>query len=322
LSTKSQKHEINKSFMYDLIIIGASAAGVSAAIYAARRNLNFIVLTKDIGGEVATSGEIENYLGYPHTDGFELTEKFKEQLEYYKVQVEEPYVVKAINNQQSTVNQFTVVAENSEGKEEVLEAKTVIVASGIRPRLLGVLGEERLRGKGVTYCTTCDGPLFKGKVTATIGGGNSALESALMMKDIATKVYVINKNPVFKGDVVLLEKLKQATNVEIIYTALTTEFVGDGFLKALKYKDQEGTEHTLEVEGAMVHIGNIPNSDIADVAKDQFKNIMVNERCETSVPGLFAAGDVTNVAYKQIVIAAGQGAIASLAAVEYLNRMQ
>lgn len=307
--------------MYDLIIIGASAAGVSAAIYAARRNLNFIILAKDVGGEVARSGEVENYLGFKHTDGFELTQKFQEQLEYYKVSVKQPYEVRKVIKSESQT--FAVTAQNSDGKEEKFEAKAVIVASGIHPRLLGVPGESELWGKGATYCTTCDGPLYKGKVTATIGGGNSALESALMMSGIASKVYVINKNSVFKGDEVLVEKLKTLSNVEIIYSAMTRELViGDnGFLKAITYTDQNG-EHAIEVQGAMIHIGNIPNSDIVDVAKDSFKNIIVNERCETSTPGLYAAGDVTNVAFKQIIIAAGQGAVASLAAVEYLNRLK
>lgn len=313
--------------MYDLIIIGASAAGVSAAIYAARRNLNFIILAKDVGGEVARSGEVENYLGFKHTDGFELTQKFQEQLDFYKVNVKRPYsVAKVVLRQAQDDNQrsFEIISQNPDGKEETFESKSVIIASGIHPKLLGVPGEDKLWGKGVTYCTTCDGPLFRGKVTATIGGGNSALESALMMSGISTKVYLINKNNVFKGEQVLIDKVKEAKNIEVVYNALTSELViGDnGFLKAVRYRDRGGVEHAIEVQGAMIHVGNVPNSDMIDVAKDSFKNIIVNDRCETSVSGLFAAGDVTNVPFKQIIIAAGQGALASLAAVEYLNRLK
>ncbi len=310
--------------MFDLIIIGASAAGVSAAIYAARRNLNFIILAKDVGGEVARSGEVENYLGFKHTDGFELTQKFQEQLDFYNVNVKQPYEVTKVSKLKSDqVSKFQILTKNADGKEEVFEAKAVIVASGIHPKLLGVPGEDNLWGKGATYCTTCDGPLYRGKVTATIGGGNSALESALMMSGIATKVYLINKNNVFKGEQVLIDKVRETANIEVVYNALTSELViGDnGFLKAVKYRDQGGAEHAIEVQGAMIHIGNVPNSDMIDAVKDSFKNIIVNDRCETSVPGLFAAGDVTNVPFKQIIIAAGQGATAALAAVEYLNRL-
>jgi len=311
--------------MRDLIIIGASAAGVSAAIYAARRNLDFIVLTKDVGGEVARSGEIENYLGFKHTDGFELTQKFQEQLDFYTVKVRQPYeVVNVRKLKGGRVSGFQVVTKNPDGKEEEFETKTVIVATGIHPKLLGVSGEDELLGKGVTYCTTCDGPLYRGKVTVTIGGGNSALESALMMSGIATNVYIINKNDIFKGDQVLVEKVNQTKNIEVIYGAMTQELVigDDGFLKGVTYRDRKGLNHTIEAQGVMIHIGNIPNSDVVDVAKDQFQNIIVNDRCETSVPGIFAAGDVTNIPFKQIIIAAGQGAIASLAAVEYLNRLK
>ena len=310
--------------MYDLIIVGASAAGVSSAIYAARRNLNFIILAKDVGGEVARSGEIENYLGFKHTDGFELAQKFQEQLDFYKVSVKQPYIVKQVQSSKLKAQSFEVIAENADGKEETFKAKAVIVASGIHPKLLGVPGEDKLWGKGVTYCTTCDGPLFKGKVTATIGGGNSALESALMMAGIATKVYLINKNNVFKGEQVLIDKVNGAKNVEVVYNANTTEFVigENGFLKGVTYRGNDGINHTVEVQGAMVHIGNIPNSDMVDADKDQFKNIVVNDCCETSIPGLFAAGDVTNVPFKQIIIAAGQGATATLSAVEYLNRLK
>ncbi len=304
--------------MLDLIIIGGSAAGVTAAIYAARRNLNFLMVTGDIGGEVATSGEIENYLGFKHTDGIELTQKFLEQLEYYKVRIEQPVFVERVEK----LNGIFRVAGKHVSKPMSWEAKAVIVATGIHPRPLPVPSEKKLRGKGITYCTTCDGPLYKGKVVATIGGGNSGLESALFLAAICPKVYLIHKNPTFKGDEILVKKVKEHANIKVILNAMTTNVLGETQTAGLEYRDANGGMHILsDVKGVFVHIGQIPNSDLVDekVAKTATKEIMVDAMCRTNIPGLFAAGDVTDVAFKQIVIAAGQGATAALATVSYLN---
>ena len=204
------------------------------------------------------------------------------------------------------------------------EAKTVIVATGAHPKELNIPGEKEFRTKGVSYCTVCDGPIFAGKTCATIGGGNSALESALMLADICSKVYVINKNPVFKGEQVLIDNLKAKKNVEIVLSVVTTKINGNEFAAGLTYKDQAGSEHEIKADGMFVHIGMIPNSFIvpSEVEKDKFGYIKVNANCETTVPGLFAAGDVTDVPFKQNPIAAGQGTIALLSAVGFLNRQQ
>ena len=313
--------------MYDLIIIGASAAGSAAAIYAARRNLNFMVISKDIGGEVALSGEIENWPGQIHTDGIKLAKDFHEHVLSYQVKIENDATVLRINQKQ---NHHEVQARTTDGKETSYEAKAVIIASGIHPRLLGVPGENELRGKGVTYCTVCDGPLYKNKITATIGSGNSALESALMMAGIAKKVYLISKFPNTKetnggfpkGENILIDKAKQLSNVEIIYQANTQKIVGTDFVVGLHYQDMSNsTQHELTIDGAMIHVGMIPNSDfVGSIAKNPVQEIIVTQKCETSVPGIFAAGDVTNIPYKQISIAVGQGATAALAAIEYINR--
>ena len=300
--------------MLDLIIIGASAAGVSAAVYAKRRNLNFRLFSKDIGGEVATSGEIENYLGFSHTDGIELTEKFKEQLAYNHIEFEETAVEKIEKGE----NFFVVKT-----KEKEFQSKTVIIASGVHPRELTVEGEKEFRNKGISYCTTCDGPLFPDRVVATIGGGNSALESLLMLSSIAKEVYSINKNIDFKGEEVLVQKVKQANNVHLIANAITTKFLGDRFLTGIEYKDASGESKTISLQGAFVHIGMIPNAGFIDfVEKNQFGEIKVNNIGQTNIPGLFAAGDVTDVAYKQISIAAGQGTLALLGVVDYLNKLR
>ena len=203
-------------------------------------------------------------------------------------------------------------------------AKAVIVATGVHPKELNIPGEKELRNKGLSYCTVCDGPLFPGKIVATVGGGNSVLESGIMLADIASKVYVINKNPFFKGDQILLDNLLKKKNVEIIYNAITTGVSGDGFVSGLKYKDQSGQEQELKVDGIFIHIGMVPNSQIVppEVEKTKFGEIAVSKNCETNIPGLFAAGDVTDVPFKQIVIAAGQGTCALLQAVNYLNRLR
>lgn len=306
--------------IYDLVIIGGSAAASTAAIYAARRELNFLVIAKDLGGEVATSGEIGNWPGVIQTDGLVLADQFKAHVLSYGVEPREGVEVKSI--EQLADMTFKIVAIENEQPVEFM-ARSVIVATGVHPKELNVPGEKEFRGKGVTYCTTCDGPLFAGKVTTVIGGGNSALEAALMLSEIATKVYVINKNDVFKGDNVLLDNLLEKSNVEIIYGAKTQEIKGEGFVYAVTYIDKDGSSKEIKTDGVFVHIGQIPNSQIVppSVEKNAFGEVVVNGNCETNMPGLYAAGDVTNVPFKQIVIAAGQGCIAVLSAVQYLNRL-
>ncbi|MBI2624419.1 FAD-dependent oxidoreductase [Candidatus Parcubacteria bacterium] len=319
--------------MFDTIIIGGSAAGVAASIYAARRNLSFVLLSKDFGGEVATSGEIENYPGFPHTDGIELTEKFREHLAKNSVRMKldedvvsiEPaeghYSVNVRADGVLKAGDKVVTREDGEAKQ--YQARTVIFATGVHPRELGLPGERELRAKGLSYCTVCDGPLFPKKTVVTIGGGNSALESAIMLSGIASKVFVINKNPAFKGEQVLIDKLVKLPNVEIIYGAQTTGIIGDKFVSAVEYKDASGETRTIEAEGVFVHIGMVPNSSSAPAAveKNKFGEIKTSCIGETNLPGFYAAGDVTDIPFKQIGIAVGQGIAALLATVSYLNKL-
>lgn len=304
--------------MLDLIIIGGSAAGASAAIYAARRGLKFSVITKEFGGEVALSGDVDNWLGIKHTTGIELADTFTDHMKSYNPEIVEGFLVTKIEKRADGT--FAVTTDDA----TVREARTVLVGTGMHSRVLGVPGEKEYRLKGVSYCTVCDGPVFKDKVTVTIGGGNSALESALMMADIATQVTVINKNASFKGEKVLLDNLLKKKNVHIVYEAITTEITGDGkFARGLKYTTKDGVEHAMAMDGAFVHIGQIPNTQMlpADIAKDDFGYVKIGVDGATSLAGLFAAGDVTNGAHKQIIIAAGQGAAACLSAVQYINRL-
>src|SRR3989344_4805258 len=322
--------------VYDLIIVGGSAAATAAGIYAARRNLNFKIITKDFGGEVATSGEIGNWPGINKTDGITLSQQFKDHLKFYGVEPEEGIEVEKITKQDDGL--FCIIAKQDgetmasdklpDGDPIALKcdylAKAIILTTGVHPRELNIPGEKEFRNKGVSYCTVCDGPLFSGKITVVIGGGNSALEAGLMLADISTKVYVINKNPQFKGEQVLIDNLNTKKNVKIIYSAKAGQIIGEQFVTGLKYTDSAGQEQELKTEGIFVHIGMVPNSALSPegTEKNNFGEIVVNKNCETNIPGLYAAGDVTDVPHKQIVIAAGQGTIALLSAVNYLNRQK
>ncbi|MBI3963687.1 MAG: FAD-dependent oxidoreductase [Candidatus Kerfeldbacteria bacterium] len=303
---------------YDLVIVGASAAGIAAAIYAARRNLRFAVYAADIGGEVATSGIIENYPGFPTTDGIALTEEFKKQLQKYAVEVVTPARVERIER---TGESFTLHVRRGDAVSTTTAA-TVIVATGVHPRHLEVPGEREFTGKGVTYCTTCDGPLYKGKTVTVVGGGNSALEAGIMLAGIATDVTVLTIHEAMRGDTILIENLQKLPNVHVRPFARTTSIVGEQVVQALTIRDEQtGKEERLPTQGVFVHIGLIPNAElVADlVRRNDVGEIVVNARCETGVPGLYAAGDVTNTPYKQIAIATGQGVTAALGVVEYLN---
>ncbi|HLD31348.1 MAG TPA: FAD-dependent oxidoreductase [Patescibacteria group bacterium] len=312
--------------MYDLVIIGGSAAGVAAGIYAARRNLHFIVVAKDLGGEVALSGKVNNWPGIIEIQGFELAKNFRQHLESYQPDILEGFVVIKLEQKGRT---HIVHVRNQAGEERQIETKAVIVASGIHPRQLGVANEEKLRGKGITYCSVCDGPLFKNRITATIGAGNSALESALMMASISKKVYLLTKyandetnNGGFpRGENILIDKIKKTENIEIIYQAETQEILGDQFVTGIKYLNLATKEFKeLAVDGIMIHVGMVPNTDFVSVQKNRGGEIEIDQKCATSVPGIFAAGDATNIPYKQIAVAAGQGTIAALSAIEYLNK--
>lgn len=315
--------------MKDLIIIGAAAAGTAAGVYAARRKLDFKIISKDIGGEVALSGEIENWPGTVHTTGVELADDFHEHLKSYNVEIEDETEVVDLKPQKDHI-----IVESKDAHEEIKEdrASSVIIATGITPRRLDVPGEKEFRDRGVTYCTVCDGPLFKNKTTATIGAGNSALESALMLAEIAETEYLITKYPnnkeskggFPKGDDILIQKAKRHENIKIIYNAMTQEITGDSMVKSVKYKNQKTDEvKELKLDGIMVHIGMSPNSDFVDcVKKNQAGEIKIDKLCRTDCRGIFAAGDVSDVPYKQIAVSAGLGTTAALSAIDYINKLE
>ncbi len=296
--------------MYDLIIIGAGPAGITAAVYAARKRMELLVITRDIGGQAAWSGDVENYTGYQFITGPELAAKFEEHLRRYDIALKEKESAMEIKR---TGNIISVKTDKG-----AYQTKALIIASGKRTRELGVPGEKEFKNRGLTYCATCDGPLFSDKDVAVIGGRNSALDAALQMVKIAKHVYVINITTQLGGDQVMREQLEKNDKVTIFNQTQVTAVLGDKFVSAIKIKRQ-GKEESLSVQGVFVEIGLIPNSDCAaEVEKNTLGEIKVNCHNETDVAGIFAAGDVTDVPEKQIIIAAGEGAKATLSAFRYL----
>jgi len=298
--------------MYDVIIVGAGPAGITAAVYAGRKQLKTLVLTENIGGQAAWSSEIENYTGYQFITGPELAKKFEEHVKSFKIEIKEGTSVKSVKRAGKF---FKVKAD------KLYTSKTVIMATGRAPRKLGIKGEEKFKNRGVTYCATCDAPIFKGKDVAVIGGGNSALNATLQLISIAKKIYLINIGKDLTGDSIIAEKVKKAKNVEIINNAESKKITGNKFVNCLEV-DVKGKIRKLNVQGIFIEIGSITvNQPASDWIKHN-KNgeIIINERCETNVRGFFAAGDVTNSPFKQITIAAGQGSIALLSAFEYISK--
>jgi len=297
--------------LYDLIIIGGGPAGITAAIYSARNKIDFMMITINIGGQVVLSSEIENYTGFQYITGEELKAKFQEHLKKYKfrLEIEE---VKKIEKENSL---FKIITDS-----KFYLSKTAIVATGRRPRELRVPGEKEFKNRGVTYCAICDAPLFEGLDVAVIGGGNSGLEAVLQLIKIAKSINLIEINPQLKADKVLIEKAMASDKVRIWTNTRIEEIIGDKVVKGIKIKKND-KEIFLPIQGVFIEIGSVPNSEIVDfVDKNEYGEIIVNCKCETNVPGLFAAGDVTNVPEKQIVVAAGEGCKAALSAFKYLHK--
>jgi alkyl hydroperoxide reductase subunit F len=296
--------------MYDLIIIGAGPAGITAGVYAARKRMNFLVITRDIGGQAVWSAEISNYPGYQLISGPDLVAKFEEHLRTYAIAVKENERVIGLRKTGSTI-----IVKTEKGE---YVSRTCVVASGKRSQSLGVPGEREFKNKGVTYCATCDGPLFADKDAAVIGGGNSALDAALQLMKICRHTYIINTARTLTGDPVMQEKVENNPAVSVLNNTRVTAVLGDTMVNALQI-EKDGKQERLSIQGVFVEIGLMPNSDFApDLEKNALGEIGVNCRSETNVPGIFAAGDVTDVPEKQIIVAAGEGAKASLGAFRFL----
>lgn len=305
--------------MYDLIIIGGGPAGLAASIYVARKQLNALLISGDIGGQVNTTLGIENYLGYQFIEASELIEKFQTQTENYPL---EKKIGEMISSMGKIEGGFEVTTEGG----DKYQARAVIYAAGKNPRKLNVPGEEEFAGRGVTYCAICDGPVFGGQRVAVVGGGNSALEAALDMLKIAEHVDLVSITPL-TGDAVLIDKLaspENDTKLKVFTEYQTEKIEGDILVEGMVIKNlKSGQSEKLDVTGVFIEIGLTPNSAALSglIKLSESGEIPINDACETELPGLYAAGDVTTVPEKQIIIAAGEGAKAALQAHRYIQRL-
>lgn len=302
--------------VYDLIIIGGASAALSAAIYAARKKLNTLILTGKVGGQSLLTDSIKNYPGFKEISGYDLIVKFREQAESFGAKIQEGKLVESIAK-----NGDNFEVKTNDGQS--FEAKSIIVATGKRPRNLDVPGEKEFANKGVSYCSTCDAPLFGEKDVAVIGGGNSGLEAAMDLTKYANKIYVLEFGPKIIGDEATQEQLRETKKVEFITDAATKEIRGNKFVDSLIYEDRKsGEKKDLKIQGIFVEIGQIPSSDFTKgfLQMNPRGEIIIDLKTnQTSVEGIFAAGDVTDVLYKQCIIAAGEGAKAALSAYKYLQ---
>lgn len=299
---------------FDVIIVGGGAAGLTAALYCARRGLSTLVLSQDIGGQAATTGGIENYPGIDLADGFTLMMTFKAQAEKYgaKVRLDEVTSVDKIDDG------FRVGTPRGS-----FESSVVILAHGLTHKHLDVPGEERLMGKGVSYCATCDAPLYKGKNVVVIGGGNSAMDAALLLAKFCPQVTIATVNGEFRGERVLIDRMKDTPAITMLTKAKTKELLGTTTVEGVVI-DVDGITQTIPAQGVFVEIGYTVNPKLVRelTPLDRRNQIIVDPATNgTSVPGLFAAGDVTQILHKQIVISAGEGARAALSVDQYLQSL-
>jgi alkyl hydroperoxide reductase subunit F len=301
--------------MFDMIIIGAGPAGLSASVYAARKQLKTLLLSADIGGQINTTLGIENYLGYQFVEGQELIDKFNTQIDNYPIVQEVGSKVIKLDKIRS---KFHVLKED--GDKYISEV--VILATGKKPKKLNIIGEAEFSGKGVSYCAICDGPVFSKRRVAVVGGGNSALEAVIDLGKIAKHVDLIS-NTQLSGDQILINQLKGLYNLDVYLEYHAQKIEGDNFVTKLFIENVNSKKkRELDVSGIFIEIGMIPNSEFVKhlIKLNMLGEIPINCSCETEIPGLYAAGDVTNIPEKQIIVAAGEGAKAALQAHRFLNR--
>jgi len=301
--------------MYDLIIIGGGPAGLAAAVYAARQKANFCMISKDIGGQTRWSSDVENYLGFHLVSGEQLVEKFEEHIRDYKIEVKS----EDVNEIKKKTSGFIVKCSEKE-----YETKTILIASGKKPRELNVPGEKEFRSRGVTYCATCDAPLFAGKTVAVVGGGNAALDAAILLEKYAKKVYIITINDKLMGEKGLIDKVSKSKKIEVIAKTSTKEIKGKKFVEKIVV-ETSGKRKEIAVDGVFIEIGSIPSVDFDKLTKkNKWNEIVIHSKDyisnQTSVPGIFAAGDCTDVPEKQIIVAAGEGVKAVLGVFKYLSK--
>lgn len=299
--------------MYDIIIIGAGPAGLTASIYAKRASKKVLVLeAKSYGGQIINTLDIENYPVEAHISGFEFATKLYNQAKDLGAEVLFEKVI-SIND-----GEIKEVITN----KNKYEAKTVIIATGCESRKLGLENEGSLIGKGISYCATCDGAFYKGKDVAVVGGGNTALEDALYLTDVANKVYLIHRRDEFRGEESTVNALKEKSNIEFVYNSNVTKLNKNERLESIEVTNNDGSVRTIEVSGLFVAVGRIPNNEAFNglINLDKAGYIEANEDCTTNIPGIFVAGDNRTKEVRQLVTATSDGAIAATAAIKYLNK--
>ncbi|UCG55086.1 MAG: FAD-dependent oxidoreductase [Dehalococcoidia bacterium] len=302
--------------MYDMIIIGAGPAGLSASVYAARKQLKTLLISVDIGGQINNTLAVENYLGYQFIEGSEMIDKFNTQLEKYAIEQE---IGSKVSQIRKIEGGFQIITDNI----NTYRSKAVVFATGKKPKKLNIPGETKFTGRGVSYCAICDGPVFSKKRVAVVGGGNSALEAVLDLVNIAKHVDMISLTQL-TGDQLLINKLKGIKNLDIYLEHRTQRIEGTVFVTSMMIEDIKNKEvKQLSVNGIFIEIGMVSNSELLNklIKLNKYGEVPINCACETELTGLFAAGDVTDVPEKQIVIAAGEGAKAALQAHRYLRRL-
>lgn len=292
--------------MYDVVIVGGGPAGVGAGVYAARKKMKALLVAEGFGGQSIVSADIHNWIGDRNISGIELAKKLEAHVRSYEPDIEiKDDRVEKVERSQTNAGVFILTTKQG----QAIEARTVLICTGSRRKRLNVPGEDRLDGRGVAYCSICDAPLFGGKIVAVVGGGNAGLEAVVDLNGYADKIFLLQRRDALKGDPVTQEKIKAFPKVTIIYNAVTQEILGDSFVSGLRYKDvKTGEEKILVVEGVFVEIGAVPNSGLAAelVEMDSLGRIIVDPRTgRASVPGIWAAGDVTDGSYQQNNIAVG-----------------
>jgi NADH-dependent peroxiredoxin subunit F len=299
--------------IYDTIIIGGGPAGCAAAVYAARKKMKAVLITESFGGQSAVSTTIENWIGEKEISGFDFAKKIEEHVRAQEdLEIKDNEKVSRVEKKEDV---FTVETEQGES----FQTKTLIVTAGGHHRKLGVPGEEQFDGKGVAYCSTCDAPMFKNKEVVVVGSGNAGLEAVIDLLNYSSKIYLLDILSEMQGDKVLQEEILKSDKVEFMSETKIKEIYGDKFVEGIKYT-KNNEEKELKVQGVFVEIGSVPNSDFLGelVEKDKYNQIKIDKNQNTSQSGIYAAGDVTDKAYKQNNIAAGDGTVATLAAYEYL----
>lgn len=299
--------------IYDVLIIGGGPAGLTAAVYCMRKGADTAIIIKSIGGQVAETSSIENYPGYRYINGTELVEKFREQVVQFSIGYEEGQGVTAVED--GDVKKITL----DDGR--ILSSRSLIIASGKSWRKLGVPGEHRLTGKGVAYCSICDAPFYAGKKVFVAGGGNSAVDAALDLAPLASEVIIVHRRDELAADKILLDKLRNFKNVSMMLSCRVTAIDGEESVREVTVENlKDRTLSRIQADGIFIEIGLDPNSGFARgvVEMNSSNEIIVDSRCATNRDGIFAAGDVTSVPFKQIIIAGGEGAKAALSACEYI----